>query len=73
VICVERDQNTFKVKVSDPGFGRYLVKAGSPQEAATAILHYYNQEHERGSETCPMCRQVAKDQGSSPTEPTRAR
>jgi hypothetical protein len=59
VISIERDGNGYKVKVSDPGFGRYTLRAGTPQEAAGAVLHYYGADHDEAA--CASCEQIKRE------------
>ena len=57
-ITIEREYNVLKVKVNEPGFGRYTVIATTTEEAALCVSHYFggNGRHLGEEKNCPFCR-----------------
>jgi hypothetical protein len=53
MIAIERNNNSFVLKVHDKGFGTYAQSAKDLESALTGVRHYYGREHDK--QECPMC------------------
>jgi hypothetical protein len=58
MITVSQEWNKYRVKLSGD---RTKYFANTPQEAATAVLHYYGIKKHNGKK-CPLCRSIEQEQ-----------
>ena len=60
MISAERNGAGFRIKVNDPGFGRYTMQAATAKEVVNTVAHYWGQEHDE--DNCAACKRIAWEQ-----------